>query len=154
MNEPDVGQVEQRLAAVMKKERREAIGYTVIIVLCTPAFVLASLLGMIILFYVLGHPRYDIDALGIYTGINIFLALMLGFVLKRSNPPERPHEFDKTWLVGVIVFLFLLVLTYVTSLRVQFPLFFGILYGLLGFLVLGLLGQVQMNKPVTDDTGS
>lgn len=126
-----------------------------LIVLCAPFFVvLASLLGMFVLFYVLGHSRYDVNALGIYTGINIFLALMLVFVLRQSNPPEQPHEFDKTWLAGVGVFLFLLVLTYVTSLQVQFPLFFGILYSLLGFLVMGLLGHVQMKKPVTDDSGS
>ena len=38
MNEPDIGHVEQRLAVVLQKERREAIGYTVLTVLCIPAF--------------------------------------------------------------------------------------------------------------------
>lgn len=107
-----------------------------------------------ILFFVLGHSHYDIDAVGIYTVINIFLAIMLMFVLKRSNQPEQSDEFDKMWLAGVSVFLFLLLLTYTTSLRVKFPLFFGILYGLLGFLVMGVLGHVQMKKPITDDSGS
>jgi len=37
MNEPDIGQVETRLSVVLKKERREAIGYTVSTVLCAPA---------------------------------------------------------------------------------------------------------------------
>jgi hypothetical protein len=78
VNEPDINQVEQRLAETLKKEHREAIGYMVLIVLCTPAFVvLASLMGMFILFFVLGHSHYNIDAAGIYTGINIFLAIML-----------------------------------------------------------------------------
>lgn len=155
MNEPDIRQVEQRLAAVISKERREVIGYTLLTVLCTPAFVvLASLAGMFILFYVFRYSDYHIGAIGIYTGVNIFLAYMLMFVLMRSNPPEDPNEFDNTWLAGVVVFLFLILLTYATSLRIRFPLFFGILYSLLGFLVMGLLGHVQINKPVTDDSSS
>ena len=36
MAELDIIQVEQRLAALVHAERREAIGYTVFILLCTP----------------------------------------------------------------------------------------------------------------------
>jgi len=38
MNGPDIGHVEQRLAAVIREQRREAIGYTLLNVLCTPAY--------------------------------------------------------------------------------------------------------------------
>jgi len=37
MNGPDIGQVGQRLAAIISEERREAIGYTLLNVLCTTA---------------------------------------------------------------------------------------------------------------------
>jgi hypothetical protein len=50
----------------------------VLIALCTPAFfVPASLMGMFTLFFVLGYSHYDIDAAGIYIGVNIFLAIKL-----------------------------------------------------------------------------
>jgi hypothetical protein len=38
MNGPDIGQVEQRLAAMISEERREAIGYTLLTVPCTTAY--------------------------------------------------------------------------------------------------------------------
>jgi hypothetical protein len=57
---------------MISEERREAIGYTLLTVLCTPVFVLlASLVALLILAYVLHFADYDIDARGIYTGINI-----------------------------------------------------------------------------------
>jgi hypothetical protein len=37
MNEPDIGQVEKRLIVIIVKERWEAIGYMLLIVLYTPA---------------------------------------------------------------------------------------------------------------------
>ena len=154
MKEPDLEEVEKRLAVVLEKERREAIGYTVLTVLCTPAFVaMASVVIFIVFTYVFQQGRYKPDALAIYTGINIFLAYMIVFVLRQSNPPEEPHEFDKGWLAGVGLFLILLILTYVSGLRERLPVFFGILYAILGFLILGLLGQVQMKRPVVEDTG-
>ncbi len=37
MSGPDIGQVAERLAAAIAKERRAAISYTLMTVLCTPA---------------------------------------------------------------------------------------------------------------------
>ncbi|HUV66094.1 MAG TPA: hypothetical protein VMW24_19525, partial [Sedimentisphaerales bacterium] len=69
MNGPDIGQVEQRLVAVISKERQKAIRQTLLIVLCTPAFVaLASLMALFVLVYFLRFADSDIDARGIYTG--------------------------------------------------------------------------------------
>jgi len=153
MKGPDLQEVENRLAVVLEKERREAIGYTVLTILCTPAFVaMASVVIFIVFAYVFQQGRYKPDALAIYTGINIFLAYMIVFVLRQSNPPEKPHEFDKGWLAGVGLFLILLILTYVSGLREWLPVSFGIVYTILGFLVLGLLGSVQMKKPVVEGT--
>jgi hypothetical protein len=50
MDKPDIRQVERRLVAVLKKKCREAIGHTVLTVLCTSAFVvLASLVALVLL---------------------------------------------------------------------------------------------------------
>jgi len=153
MNEPDLKGVEKRLTAILEKERREAIGYTVLTVLCTPVFVVVAIVMVfLVLAYVLTWVDYDLRVSAIYTGINIFLACMIVFVLRQSNPPEEPHQFDKGWLAGVGLFLILLILTYVSGLREWLPVFFGIVYTILGFLVLGLLGSVQMKKPVVEGT--
>lgn len=156
MNSPDIGQVEKKLTTIVEKERKEAIGYTLLIVLCTPFFVvLASMIGMFILLLIFGQSDYDYDlnASGIYTGVIIFLALMLSFVTSGSNTSEQPNEFDKTWLAGGVVFLILVIITYASSLKVQFPVAFGIIFSVLGFLILSLVGRVQMKKPVMDDSG-
>lgn len=155
MKEPDIKEVEQRLATVLNKERKEAIGYTVVTILCTPAFVvIASVMIFIIMAFIFRHSDYMLDTSGIYTGFNIFLALMIVFVLRSSNPPEEPHDFDKRWLAAVGVFIVLLILTYSSGFREQFPVFFGIVYAVVGFFVLGLLGHVQMNNPVTESSDS
>ena len=147
-----MGQVEQRLAAVLEKERREAIGYTVLTVLCTPAFVaLASLTMFLVFAHVFQYKRDSLDPSSVYMGLNFFLAYMLVFVLRQSNPPDEPHEFDKMWLAGVVVFLVLLILTYATPLREALPVFFGIVCTIMSFSVLGLLGRVQMPSPPTED---
>jgi len=154
MNEPDIAQVKQRLAAIIDKERREAIAYSVLTVLSTPVFVMfASVLALLLLCFIVRAARYHIDAKGVYTCFNVFLAWMLVFVLRWSNPPEEPHKFDKTWLAGVGVFLFLIIMTYGTSLLETRSTLFGILYAGLGFLVLGLTGHSYMNKSLTNDTG-
>ena len=62
MNGPDIGQVEQRLAAVISKERRAAISYTLLTVLCTPAFVVLGSLGILLWLPILqgiGRRRQD-----------------------------------------------------------------------------------------------
>ena len=42
MKEPDYKEVENRLAAVIDKQRKEVIGYTVLTLLCTPVFVVIA----------------------------------------------------------------------------------------------------------------
>jgi len=153
MNEPDLQEVEKRLVAVLEKERRKAIGYTVLTILCTPAFVaMVSVVIFLVFVDVFRQTDYDMESSAIYMGFNIFLAYMIVFVLRQTNPPEEPHEFDKGWLAGVGLFLILLMLTYVSGLREWLPVFFGIVYAIFGFLILGLLGQVQTNRPVVEDT--
>jgi hypothetical protein len=154
MTGPDIAQVEQRLEVVIGESRRKAISYTVLTVLCTPAFVLmGSLVLLAVVAYVFRFSNYDVDARGIYMGMNIFLAGMIIFVLKFSNPPDDPHEFDRAWLAAVIVFLLPLFLTHATGLPERIPILYAIIYSFLAFAVLGLLDRVQLEQPARDEAG-
>lgn len=152
MDMPDILPVEQRLAAIIKEERHEAIGYTILTVLCTPVFVvLGTLAVLILLAYMFQFANYDIDVRGIYTGTNIFLASMIIFVLRCASPAEEPRAFDGTWLAAVVVFILPFTLTYATGLPERFPVLFAVVYAVLGFVVLGLLGNVQIEQPARDE---
>ena len=66
MKGTDLQEVEKRLVGILEKERREAIGYTVLTILCTPAFVaMASVVIFIVFAYVFQQGRYKPDALAI-----------------------------------------------------------------------------------------
>jgi hypothetical protein len=148
VDEPDTNQVEKRLSEILYKERREAIGYAVLTVLCTPVFAaMVGLVAWIAVGFVLIRSEYDIDVKAFYTGLNIFLALMIVFVLKYTNPPEQPHDFDKNWLVAVVIFILLLIFTYATKYPEKFPAGFGIIYAGAGLFILGLLGKVFAEGP-------
>ena len=148
MSEPDIKQIEQRLTAVLKKERREAIGYTILTILCTPVFVvLAGLVVWIVVGFVLMRSEYDMDVKTFYTGLNCFLAYMIVIILKQTFSPNEDYQFDITWLVTVVIFIVLLFLTYATKLPGKIPLGFGILYAVTGFFILGLLGRIYLNLP-------
>ena len=155
VDQPEMGQVEKRLAVVLEKERRDAIGYAVLTVLCTPFFVvLMSLAVMLMIAVIFQHADYDMNAKTFYTCINMFLGSMAVFVMRCSNPPENPHEFDLTWLAGVGVLLGLLFVTYATPFLDKAPCLFAAFYTIVGFLILALFGRVYMKIPVTQDAGS
>ncbi len=152
----DMRQIEKRLAAVLEKERRDAIGYAVLTVLCTPFFVvLISIVVMVILFFILERVNYDIGAKGFYTCTSMFLGSMAVFVLRGSNPPENPHEFefDVSWTVGVGALLLLLYATYATSFLEKTPVAFAIVYTVIGILILAFFGRAYMKIPITQHAG-
>ena len=156
MKEPDLQEVEKHLAAVIGKQRKEVIGYTLVTLLCTPAFVVIASVMVFFIFALLFHWNYDyfFSVSAIYAGLNIFLASMIMFVLRYSNPPEEPHEFDLGWLAAVGFFLVLLILTYSSGFREQFPVIFGIVYAVMGLFILGLLGSAYMNNPVPEESNT
>ena len=148
MDEPDVSQIEKRLSEILYRERREAIGYTVLTMLCTPVFAaIVGLVSWIVVGFVLIRPNYDIDVKAFYTGLNFFLALMIVFVFKYTNPTEQPHDFNKNWLVAVLVFILLIFITYATKFPERFLIGFGIIYAGAGLFILGLLGKVFAEGP-------
>lgn len=54
MSELEVAQIEKRLADVIDEKRRKAISYTLLTILCTPAFVLlGSLVSLLVLAWIL-----------------------------------------------------------------------------------------------------
>jgi len=156
MNELDIDKVERNLAAVLERERRDAIAYTLLTVLATPFFViLASVVALVLLAYIFRHSDYyNLDWSAIYTGISLFLAFILVSGLSGSAFPYEIREIDKTWLAAAGVYFVLLFLTYGTTLLEQSPVFFGIVYAVVAFLVLALLGLVYMNRPITEDHGA
>jgi len=155
MDQPDMKQIEQRLAAVLKKERRDAICYALLTVLCTPFFVvLISLAVMIMVAYIYQYADLDISARTFYTCLTLFLATMATFVRWDSHPTEGLVLFDLTWLAGVGVLLLLVYVTFATSLIETKPNTFAILYTVAGFITLVLFGRVYMKSPLTEDVDS
>lgn len=152
MNELDIDKVERNLAAVLDRERRDAIAYTLLTVLATPFFViLASVAAFVLFAYIFRHSNYySLDASAIYTGINLFLAFMVVSALSGWTFPYKIDEIDKTWLAATGTYFVLLFLTYGTTLFQHSAFFFGIVYAVAAFLVLALLGQVYMNRRTTD----
>ena len=145
-------QIERRLAAVVKDERRGAIWFTLLTVLCTPFLVvLAGFIALGLVWFIADQAEYEISTKGIYTCVNLFLAGLAGFVSRYSDPRDQEFELDPTLLAGVVVLLVLLYLTYFTSLMDNSPLLFGIVYTGVAFLIAGLLGHVYMKVPVAVD---
>jgi hypothetical protein len=155
MKEPDLENVTGRLEVVLVKERREALTYTLLTVLCTPAFVAISsqaIAGAVL--WVMHESDYRIgSAWAIYTGMIVFLAWALAFVTANLHHSLETFTLDRTWLAGAVVFLVLLVLTYATPLQDTSPAFFGFVFVVFSFLVLGLVGQAQINHPPANPLG-
>lgn len=161
IKEPDLKEVEKRLVVAIGKQRKEVIGYTLVTILCTPFFVaIAGIIVFFILIFIFSYgTRYgDIEYFStwsaVYTSLNFFLGSMIMFVLRYSNPPEEPHEFDIGWLGGIVLFIILLIFTYATDYQQEFPRFFGIVYTILGIIILVLNGSVYMNNPVPEDSNT
>ncbi len=149
----DMQQMEPRLATVMKKERRDAICYTLLTLLCTPFFVaLVSVALMIMIAFIFRYADFDINARTFYVCLSLFMATMATFVQSGFNSSERPGFFDLTWLLGVGVLLILIYVTFATSLVETKPDTFAIFYTVAGFTTLVLFGRVYMKTPFTNDT--
>lgn len=149
MSKQDIDKMKRRLEAVLAGERREAMVYTLLTVLCTPAFVaIASLVIASVLVYVMHRSEYPIDnAWAIYTGMTLFLASAVGLAGASMYRSSASPELNPPWLAGAAVFLSLLGLTYATPLQETRPAFFGIAYCVLWFLTLGLIGHTHMSRP-------
>ena len=151
MQETDVEQMTRRLEAVLQKERRGAMVYTWLTVLCTPAFVLlACLAATVLVAWLFRGQWYNLDVAAFYTGLNLFLASVLGAVLTGKGLAGT-LRLDADGFAAAGMFLLLLLLTYATSLMERAPVLFGIGYGVAGFLILGLLGRMQLHARFSDD---
>jgi len=156
VNESQIDDVAQHLTAVLARERREAIAYASLTVLCTPAFVaIASVVFLSIVLYVFRQSHFYRlnNALAIYTGMTVFLASTLAMMAPGVRRSAAQFALDRTWLAGVAIFLILLAVTYMTPLGQESPAVFGIVYCVLGLLVLGLVGRTYLNSPPDDPLG-
>jgi zinc transporter ZupT len=123
MEQPDIEGVTRSLEALLQKERREALVYTLLTVLCTPVFVgVASLVIACAAVYFLRRSIGPIDrAMAMYTGVIIFLAWAIASVPVNAQRSPTGFGADRAWLAGGAVFLVLLVVTYATSLQSIIP---------------------------------
>jgi len=145
--EPEIEAVTRRLEATLNRERRKALEYTLLTVLCTPAFALivAAFVTFVVAYIVYTYEvqsRVRLDVMTFYTALNAFLAYLVAATMRSSNASAEDFRLDKVWLFGVILLVVLLVLTYATSLPRDWPRLFGVTYAVLGFLALGLVSQV------------
>jgi len=143
MREPDIDEVTRRLEAVVGRKRHKAMEVTLLTALCTPAFVVAGALfvGCVAAYVFYESPRrFDLDATAFYTAVNGFLAYMVVMTMRGPGMSVEDFRFDRMWVIGALLFVVLLLLTYATSLPQQ-PALFGIVYAVLGFLVLGFVSQ-------------
>jgi hypothetical protein len=154
VNEPDIHKVAQHLAVVLAKERHKAMEYTLLTALCTPAFVVVGALfaAFVAAYLVARSPgRFNLDAMTFYTAVSVFLAYMVAGTMRNSVSSAEGLRFDRMWITGAALFLVLLILTYATSLPRQHGLLFGVLYAIIGFLILGFVGQTQPPDPGAPD---
>jgi hypothetical protein len=144
MSGPDMDAITRHLEALLAKERHRAIEYTLLTVLCTPAFVVAgALFAAVVAAYIVSHSprRFDLDAMTFYTAVSAFLAYMVAGTMRNSVSSAEGLRFDRMWITGTALFPVLLILTYATSLPQQRALLFGVLYAIVGFLILGFVSQ-------------
>ncbi len=144
MNEPDVDVVQRRLAQVLEQERREAMGYVVLTVLLTPAFVVVAALivsGIAGYIWLKDGTAFDLDPVTFYTTVNVFLAYVIASVPFSGGREARQMQFDRTWIAGTATFVVLLVATYGTPLVERHPVPLALAYGVGGFAILGCMGH-------------
>lgn len=148
----DIETVERRLAAVLARERRDAMAYMVLTVLATPVFVtMAALVVTAMAGFLLSRvPGVEIrDAVAFYTAANAFLGYMIVFVLFSGRRAVDEFPFQAAWIAGVALSGVLLAATYVTPLPQSHPVGFALAYAMGGLVVLGLIGQVKLPDDIT-----
>ena len=99
MSDLDINQIEKRLTEIIEQERKEAIGYAVLTILCTPVFIaFAGAIVLLILASIFPFITDNITVIGIYTVLNCFLGYMLLFALYNSRQDDYVPTFG-FWLV-------------------------------------------------------
>jgi hypothetical protein len=148
--------IERRLAVVLKKERRDAICYALLTLLCAPFFVvlislLVSLGVMLTVGLVFRVSRFAMDARAFYGCLILFLAITAALVHSKSRSGDEPYRLDLTWLAGVVVLLVLVYLTFATPLFRTRRRTLAAIHAAAGFLALALFGRSYMKTPFARD---
>jgi len=151
MSGSDLNSVEWKMAEALAKERREARAYAILAVMLTPAFIavwwcIVMAIGTyFFLRTVPSGPR------AFYAAVNFFLATVVSSVFVSMQ-----GQINRKWLVGVTLFLVLLAMTYTTPMLRLLPALHGFAYAILGFVIVGLMGQVHLDaefaKSLNDDS--
>ncbi len=152
MDKRDIDKMERRLAEALKKERHEAIGYALLAVMLTPAFAVVAwfiVIGMAGLVH-RGLNTASLSLVAFYTALNVLLANMAAFVFFYSGRSSGQVRLERKWIIGVLVFLLLLVVTYGTPILEYRPVLFALGYIGGGLLFLALMGQVYIDHRAAD----
>ncbi len=151
---PDIEKVTRQLQAMLLSERRQAMWYTILTVLCTPAFVMIACAAMVILVCWLFWDRwYELDNIAFFTGMNVMLAGVLVAAARPYDIAQGRFPFDGAWVAGAILFLLLLLLSYGTALPQQRPGLLSLVYGVGCFLTLGLLARGRLPDHTGETVG-
>ncbi|MBN2589548.1 MAG: hypothetical protein JXA96_06785 [Sedimentisphaerales bacterium] len=147
----DINQIEQRLSDLLEKKRKEAISYSIVTIIAMPCILVVLSFITLLIFIVIVHDmsmEREATLIDIYTFLNCYLALMILIILRHTFMPDAKSQFDKTSVVSIVIYFFLLFLTYGIKLPLTAPVFFGIIYAILGFSILGLLGRIYFDLPL------
>jgi hypothetical protein len=143
---PQSGRLETELLEAMKEERLDALKFSILTVILTPAFVAIAWFILILATAQISSSRSDeglfISGNGFVHATTIFLLLACGsFFIPQSGHPKKTAA-DYLWLaLGVGVLGVLAILTYASSLRQTHPGFFWGIYGIFSIGILGLVGR-------------
>jgi hypothetical protein len=154
MNDRDIEKVEQNLTALLARKRHEAIVFSLLTVALTPLVVAAItfIIGGLVLGVMVQTQSILIGAPALYMTFSLFLGTMVGLVLMGPRLTPQLDEIEGLWLLAAVLYILLLCLTYLTSLREQIPVVFAVLYAAAAFVILGLLGRVHLDRPLTFDS--
>lgn len=142
---PDIEKVRRQLEAMLLSERRQAMRYTILTVLCTPAFIMIACAALVALVcWRFWNQWHELDNVVFFTGMNVMLAGVLVAAARRYDIARGRFPFDGAWVAGAILFLLLLLLSYGTGLPQQKPGLLSLVYGVGCFLMLGLLAHGRL----------
>ncbi len=141
---PDPAQIRSKLLASVGAERRDALLFSILTIVLTPAFVALAVFITLVAVHKMGYGESQVlwDAKALVHGTTMFLLVSCGAFFVRPDDHPGTEIRDLLWLgLGVVLLAIILLLTYVSELRTESPRVFWPLYGGLVIATLGLLGR-------------
>ncbi len=145
----DISELREALRDAMGRERRDALLFSVLTVLLTPAFLAIAVLLALWALNDAEFSRIDprVRPVPFLTGLNAGLVLLFASFFARPKAAWQVRASDLAWVGGATLALAaIFLLSYATPLAARNPEAFWILYGSLTLLLLALLGHAYVPK--------